>query len=1001
MEENKVMDEGALAIVETEDDGNSTGIKSQPIQNISQTSLSNVAHPPLKLPVLSQSQSTTLPDSVPNVITSSTTSRITQLLSNKIYMLSHPPKQSISNIPTTLPLSIQTPATNPLHVKTEMPDDHNKTTPSPRSILTQPVQSLTHNGSYQISPGTNVTLANLPVITQEDRSKFSMTEQLASILSKYQTSNPSTGSPSITSTITQKVQDYIQSKKSESINISPRNIMPTASPNNLHIPSPGSNQQLSNSLPGLHYTGNSLPDIPTHQQYLSNTSPIRNSYISPRNFPMEIPRPFKCSFCGKGFTRKYHATRHEREVHERKQRPFLENGYIPSYDYRSGENSNHTIDSNAYRAVDNAAYQIKMHSPNGQISPRQTFPLPNLGLFEQWQAKQQYYIQKTQESPGNVPSFLQQLQEKTKELLGEDSELGQKVEVGSKTPVDLPGLSPLSKVTHNSGDTSSTGVDDGIDTVLEKNTEMICDSTIGPAQGIAESIAKLLSASVENLNPQPKIFADQLRKATNYPPIIPHHFPQRRDLNSEEKTILKMLDPEQQYNGGIPNPDYLKKERSYLCPFCERPFGRRYHLTRHLRTVHKEHPLIEQIIPTIPTKRSISKINGFSPTSHPHAQDYETDPSEETLNQAISAFSTQHNRQQKIEIILPLIHKLQGAHLDELFACIMHALLPHNYVGQNVPVHATYFNPTHQKAAKVYHDQNKFTNTLTIDLQDQDKHKVCIPSSVREEPFMQRGGQIVDDEQMSVPRKHDPDIALPTLPDSSSISLLIQNIQNGHTEPETKRLRAKSGSGTSSGIGREDSDDGPDTPGNASSPGEGDTDILKLLSAFQQEENEARESLPESIKSQSIAVQRDHVCPYEECDAKFTRKSTLVRHIRERHANTRRYQCNECGKSFFRNYHLTRHQTQHIHDTCFPTAGSDPAIDNNKNEDKKMEMESEVKTELPVNSMLQQLYKHLESCKKVVDREKSTEETQATTTLFNNFMIDREALQQAFSSSII
>lgn len=57
-----------------------------------------------------------------------------------------------------------------------------------------------------------------------------------------------------------------------------------------------------------------------------------------------------------------------------------------------------------------------------------------------------------------------------------------------------------------------------------------------------------------------------------------------------------------------------------------------------------------------------------------------------------------------------------------------------------------------------------------------------------------------------------------------------------------------------------------------------------------------------------------HACPYENCDAFFSRPSRLKVHMRI-HTGERPFKCPKCDKSYARNSHLQRH-LQNSHQEC-------------------------------------------------------------------------------------
>ncbi|KAI9015747.1 hypothetical protein CLU79DRAFT_707414 [Phycomyces nitens] len=53
---------------------------------------------------------------------------------------------------------------------------------------------------------------------------------------------------------------------------------------------------------------------------------------------------------------------------------------------------------------------------------------------------------------------------------------------------------------------------------------------------------------------------------------------------------------------------------------------------------------------------------------------------------------------------------------------------------------------------------------------------------------------------------------------------------------------------------------------------------------------------------------RNFICPHDECNAAFKRKSDLTRHIK-RHANMNYVKCEYCDKKFVRKYNLKTHRS--------------------------------------------------------------------------------------------
>ena len=146
-----------------------------------------------------------------------------------------------------------------------------------------------------------------------------------------------------------------------------------------------------------------------------------------------------------------------------------------------------------------------------------------------------------------------------------------------------------------------------------------------------------------------------------------------RDLSTEEANLIALLNTQKD---DITNEtimyERIRNESDYHCPFCDRHFSRRYHLCRHLRSVHKNISTIEDLISKIPSKKDTASESERSSKSEEQGiyeflSIYERNPSEKNLKKTVAAFRRQ-DAEEKIRIIMPLLYGLGEKSINKLFS---------------------------------------------------------------------------------------------------------------------------------------------------------------------------------------------------------------------------------------------------------------------------------------------------------------------------------------------
>ena len=112
-----------------------------------------------------------------------------------------------------------------------------------------------------------------------------------------------------------------------------------------------------------------------------------------------------------------------------------------------------------------------------------------------------------------------------------------------------------------------------------------------------------------------------------------------------------------------------QNSKKFTCPICQRPFGRRYHLMRHMHTVHKTVENIDQLTAEIPARKSLIQ------------NDTNQSPKKEDQNQKKEKLCNQNadikqkylscSIQQKKEILTTNLEKLSEKQLDAVFKFII------------------------------------------------------------------------------------------------------------------------------------------------------------------------------------------------------------------------------------------------------------------------------------------------------------------------------------------